>query len=44
VVLVYPSTYAAPSSITGLTYSADTTSRPGYRIYTFTAGTGTIQW
>ena len=26
----------------GLTYTMDTTSRPGYRIYRFTAGTGTI--
>jgi hypothetical protein len=27
-----------------LTYSVSTTSRTGYRVYTFTAGTGTIQW
>jgi hypothetical protein len=27
-----------------LTYSVSTVSRPGYRVYTFTAGTGTIQW
>jgi hypothetical protein len=25
-----------------LTYTVDTTSRSGYRIYTFTAGTGTV--
>ncbi len=28
----------------GLTYSVDTTSRPGKKIYTFTAGTGTCNW
>lgn len=28
----------------GLTYSVDTTSRPGVRIVTFTAGTGTCYW
>lgn len=26
----------------GLTYTVSTVSRPGYRVYTFTAGTGTI--
>jgi hypothetical protein len=28
----------------GLTYAVDTTTRAGYRVYTFTAGTGTISW
>jgi hypothetical protein len=27
-----------------LTYSVSTVSRSGYRVYTFTAGTGTITW
>jgi hypothetical protein len=27
-----------------LTYTLDTTTRSGYKVYTFTAGTGTIQW
>jgi hypothetical protein len=27
-----------------LTYSVSTSSRTGYRVYTFTAGTGTITW
>jgi hypothetical protein len=27
-----------------LTYTVDTTTRPGYRVYRFTAGTGTINW
>jgi hypothetical protein len=26
----------------GLTYSVSTVSRSGYRVYTFTAGTGTV--
>jgi hypothetical protein len=45
VIIAYPSTYAALSSIGGgLTYSVSTVSRSGYRVYTFTAGTGSIQW
>jgi hypothetical protein len=45
VIIAYPSSFAALSSIGGgLTYSVSTTSRTGYRVYTFTAGTGTIQW
>jgi hypothetical protein len=27
-----------------LTYTVDTTTRAGYRVYRFTAGTGTISW
>jgi hypothetical protein len=27
-----------------LTYTVDTSTRSGYRVYTFTAGTGTISW
>jgi hypothetical protein len=43
VILAYPSGLPAFSSIgAGLTYSVSTTSRPGYRVYTFTAGTGTV--
>jgi hypothetical protein len=33
--------YTATFSI-GITYSLDTTSAPGYKIYTVTAGTGTV--
>jgi hypothetical protein len=41
VVIRYPDSYAAATSIGGgLTYS--TTTSGGYRIYTFTAGTGTV--
>jgi hypothetical protein len=43
VIIAYPDTYAAPSSISGgLTYDQPT--RSGYRVYRFTAGTGTITW
>jgi hypothetical protein len=45
VIIAYPSTFAALSSIGGgLTYTVDTTTRSGYRVYKFTAGTGSIQW
>jgi hypothetical protein len=43
IVIAYPSTYPAISSIgAGLTYSVSTVSRSGYRVYTFTAGTGAV--
>lgn len=43
VVIAYPSTRAALTSVSGgLTYSVSTSSRSGYRVYLFTAGTGTI--
>jgi hypothetical protein len=45
VIIAYPSVYPPLSSISGgLTSSVSTVSRPGYRVYTFTAGTGPIQW
>jgi hypothetical protein len=45
VIIAYASTYPALTSIGGgLTYSVSTSSRTGYRVYTFTAGTGNIQW
>jgi hypothetical protein len=45
VIIAYPSTDAALASIGGgLTYTVDTTTRAGYRVYRFTAGTGTISW
>jgi hypothetical protein len=40
VILAYPNTYPALTSITGLTYTQPT--RSGYRVYQFTAGTGTV--
>jgi len=43
VIIAYPDTYPALVSISaGLTYDQPTHS--GYRIYRFTAGTGTISW
>jgi poly(3-hydroxybutyrate) depolymerase len=43
VILAYPSTFAAITTIPGtLTYSVSTVSRSGYRVYTFTGGTGTV--
>jgi hypothetical protein len=41
VVIAYPDSYPVPTSISvGLTYTQPT--RTGYRVYRFTAGTGTI--
>jgi hypothetical protein len=43
VILAYPSSFPAITTIPGsLTYTVSTVSRPGYRVYTFTAGTGSI--
>jgi hypothetical protein len=43
VILAYPSNYNNITSIGGgLTYTLDTTTRVGYKVYKFTAGTGTI--
>jgi len=43
VVLAYPDSYPAITSIgAGLTYTVSTAARSGYRVYTFTAGTGTV--
>jgi hypothetical protein len=52
VILAYPNTYSNLVSVgAGLTCNGaagnttpDTTSRPGYKVYAFTAGTGTISW
>jgi hypothetical protein len=43
VIIAYPSSYPALTSIgAGLTSSVSTVSRSGFRVYTFTAGTGTV--
>jgi hypothetical protein len=42
VIIAYPNTFLAPSSIIGLTYDEPT--RAGYRVYRFTGGSGTITW
>jgi hypothetical protein len=40
VIIAYPDVYPPLSSISGLTYNQPT--RSGFRVYRFTAGTGTI--
>jgi hypothetical protein len=43
VILAYPDTFPAIATIPGsLTHTVSTVSRAGYRVYTFTAGTGSI--
>lgn len=43
VIIAYPDSYPNISNINpGLTYSLDTSSRSGYKVYRFTAGTGTV--
>jgi hypothetical protein len=42
VIIAYPSTNPALVVGAGLTYSVSTVSRSGYRVYTFTQGTGTV--
>jgi hypothetical protein len=45
VVIAYPNTFSDLASIgVGLTYTKDTTSRAGYIVYIFTAGTGSVSW
>jgi hypothetical protein len=45
VIIAYPSGSRAITSISaGLAYSVSTVSRAGYRVYTFTGGTGTVTW
>ena len=43
VIIAYPSNLASIATIPGtLTYTLDTTTRSGYKVYKFTAGSGTI--
>jgi len=45
VIIAYSNTISNLLSVTGtLTYTLDTDTRTGYRIYTFTSGSGTISW
>jgi hypothetical protein len=52
VIIAYPNTYSDLTSVSaGLTCNGtagnttpDTVSRAGYKVYKFTAGTGTISW
>jgi hypothetical protein len=42
VIIAYPDSFNPISIDVGLTYILDTVSRPGYKVYKFTAGTGNI--
>lgn len=43
VIIAYPTSYPAITTIPGtLTYTVDTSTRSGYRVYKFTAGTGSV--
>jgi len=42
VILAYQNTYKDPSISAGLTYTKDTSSRSGYKVFKITAGTGTV--
>jgi len=42
VIIAYPDTFKAATVGSGLTYDQPT--RAGYRVYRFTAGTGTVSW
>jgi len=43
VIIAYPSSFPAITAISaGLAYSVSTVSRAGYRVYTFTGGTGSV--
>jgi len=46
VIIAYQSAGTSPLATidAGLTYTLDTTTRSGYRIYKFTAGTGAVSW
>jgi hypothetical protein len=45
IIIASPDTLGPITSISaGLTYTLDSNTRPGFRIYKFTAGTGTISW
>jgi hypothetical protein len=42
VIVAYPNTYPSLTVPGTLTYTLDTTTRPGYKVYRFTAGSGTV--
>jgi hypothetical protein len=44
VILAYPSEYPDLTVGTGLTYTRSTSSRTGFKVYSFTAGTGTVKF
>jgi hypothetical protein len=44
VILAYPTSFRPLKASLGLVYTIDTVTRPGYRVYRFTSGTGSISW
>ena len=44
VIIAFLDTKDTPTVSAGLTYTVDTSGRPGYKVIKFTAGTGTITW
>ncbi len=44
VILAHANTVVNAVVSAGLTYTLNTASRPGFLVYSFTAGTGTISW
>ncbi len=44
VIIAYPTSFRPLKASLGLVYTIDTVTRAGYRVYKFTAGTGTISW
>ena len=44
VILAYPSAYPNLTISGGLSYNIDMAGRSGFKVFTFTGGTGTIGW
>jgi hypothetical protein len=44
VIIAYPTSFRPLKASLGLVYTIDTVTRPGYRVYRFTSGTGSISW
>lgn len=45
IIIAYSNNYSNINSIgAGLTYTLDTTTRPGYKVYRFTSGSGTVKF
>jgi hypothetical protein len=44
VIVAYPTSFRPLKASLGLVYTIDTVTRPGYRVYRFTSGSGSISW
>jgi hypothetical protein len=44
VIVAYPNNFRDMTIGAGLTYGLSTSSRSGYKVYTFTGGTGAVSW